>query len=183
MQPNVSVPPQSELPLVSAPPVGAHEATCANTEVGYSISYPAEWFVQPQDHAAGVPACALFAADPFEYAPGRFPGFGASVYVTAWQGACLEFDMVDPTPDVLEEVSVDGLPAYRILFLPPGASESHSYLVNLSPDLGPVLGGVGVGSCESSHALSLRSDGHAPGDYELNRRVVDRMVATLTLDR
>jgi hypothetical protein len=37
-------------------------------------------------------------------------------------------------------------------------------------------------SCERNHALSIRSDGRAPGYYELNRRVVDRIAATITFD-
>jgi hypothetical protein len=173
----------AEMSPVSAPPVGSREATCENAGVGYALAYPADWFVHPADATRNIPACALFAAEPFTYVSSVRPGFGASVYVDEWEGSCLEFDMVDPTPDVLEPVRVGGLPAFRIHFRPPGALEVHSYLVNLSPDVGPVLGGIGVEPCDNSHALSIRSDGHAPGDYEQNRRVVDRIAATLTFDR
>ncbi|HYI65723.1 MAG TPA: hypothetical protein VEW95_02240 [Candidatus Limnocylindrales bacterium] len=169
-------------PAASALPVATHEATCKNAEVGYAIEYPADWFVLPPDFERGIPECALFAAEPFTFVPGISTGFGASVYISTWAGSCLEFGMVDPTPDVLGEVTIGGLPAYLIDFSPPGALEAHSYLVNLTPEAGEVLQYQGDGSCENSHALSIRTDGSGPGAYELNRRVADRIAASLITD-
>lgn len=169
-------------PGASALPVATHEATCENAEVGYALDYPADWFVLPPDSERGIPECALFAAEPFTFVPSIPAGFGASVYISTWAGSCLEFDMVDPTPDVLGEVTIGGLPAYLIDFSPPGALEMHSYLVNLTPEAGEVLQYQGDASCETSHALSIRTDGSGPGEYELNRRVADRIAASLMTD-
>lgn len=167
------------VPTVSAVPVG-QEKRCGNSEVGYELAYPADWFVHPADPSRDIAPCSLFAAEPFEYRPVAPADFGASVYVSDFEGGCVEFDMIDPHPDVLEDVTVAGLPAHRIVFRPPGALELHSYLVNLRPQDGPVLQGD---ACGHSHGLSIRSDRWAGGDYELNTRVVDRMAATLEVER
>lgn len=166
-------------------PVGATprgpETVCRNAEAGYSLAYPTAWFVHPPDADRGIPGCALFGAEPFDFVATRPPGLGASVSVTTWTGSCLEFDSIDPLPDVLNSVTIGGHPAFEIQFRPPGALKSHGYLVNLSPESGEVLQLEGDASCEQSHALSIRADGSAPGDYELNRHVVDRMAATLSI--
>lgn len=51
--------PQADGPAVSAAPVGS-EASCQNAEAGYTLAYPADWFVLPPDPERGIAACALF---------------------------------------------------------------------------------------------------------------------------
>ena len=165
-------------PAVSADPVGGDEASCQNVDVGYSLSFPAAWFVHPGDPQRDISDCSLFGPEPFAYAADAH-GFGASVLVSDFEGRCLDFEP-GTKPDPLDQVTVADLPAFRIDVGPDGLlSQHYSYLVNLRPHDGPILDGIDVGPCGHNHGLEIRTDASSSGDYALHRRVVDRIAATL----
>lgn len=146
---------------LSAPPIEETEVICSNAELGYSVSYPASWYVFPA--ADPVRACTVFGPEPFDAEA------GGSIKLSAIQGACYDKTR---EPDAVARVVVDGSPTerreYDVLFNGPG----YIYVVDRNP----------IPSCgNETDLLLLETDHDAPGDFEVNKRVLDRIVATLDL--
>jgi hypothetical protein len=117
----------------------------------------------------------LFARDPFtamQNELGRWPGSQVTaVFITGCRGT---FEQV-----VTERrLEVDGFPAFahELAFgegPQAGEPSAYEYFVNLTPGR----------PCEEGESLVVRTEVDAPGSFEMNREVVDQMVATTRFER
>lgn len=156
------------------------ETTCANEGVPYRVTLPETWFVHPQDADIRIGACTHFGPEPFDHDADALPGGrGSSVWLTYLNGGCLMFDLIMDVRRV-EETSVAGVPAYRIVSTFPDGSRDYMYLVDLNP---PHLAATGPDAadadCDQARGLTLGTREGVPGDFEMNRAIVDRMASTL----
>lgn len=145
---------------------------CESPE-GYAVSYPASWEVNP---GTEVPACSLFSPDSFEVPPAtdarvapisaRVEGIPFDRLVTTGRGEELS----------REEFTVDGRPAVRVERVTAGEGLWPQGLpvTRVVVDLGEGDG--------TARALVLNTIGLPRFDYPRNVEVLDRMVASLTLD-
>ena len=145
---------------------------------GFHVTYPEAWYVHPQDTTNRVGACTHFSMEPFEVDRGdrdEVPGGGASVWLTYVHGSCIGFYDEE---EILQrdELVVAGLPALRIESRLFDLPRDYRYVVDFNP---PHLLGA---DCEDGLGLILATNEDAPGDFEVNRAVVDRMARTLRVD-
>ena len=181
-----SIPPSpTALPTLAAKPEDYQEVTCVNSAIGYELTYPASWFVHPP--AEDVSECALFGPSEFT-AETASAGEGASVFVFQLGGPCLEFDSIVDITD-WARYSIDGYPAVRIDAVA-GDTRDRSYIVNLRPDVAPVMTEPRViqpqasppaSDCEGGLGLWLVAREGWPGSFEENRAVLDRIAAMLRI--
>jgi hypothetical protein len=158
------------------------EATCINEGVPFRVTYPAAWFVHPQDSAIQVGACTSFGPEPFEHGAQERVGGGSSAWVTYLHGTCLAFEEIVEVLRV-EETLVAGMTAYRIQSRIWDGPIHYMYVVNLTP-ANPVYGpdascGTNPQTPDLQQGLLLATVEDAPGDFDVNRAVVDRMAKTL----
>jgi hypothetical protein len=135
---------------------------CQNLDDGYQIDFPAEWNANAE--LGNVPPCSWFAATEYETgAPGEVPDEVVIVIQRLDRG-----DYEYGGSEILErEEGLVGATqaAERVIWMHDGETIYH-YVVQLGPPgEGPLLV---VGT----------SDGQ-DGDFELNKAVLDRMVATM----
>jgi hypothetical protein len=149
----------------------ANTDTCTNPEGGYTVSFPDAWYTNT---AIGeVPACSWFSPVFFEATAGgpRPPEIAAEIRV--FEGA-VGFIWVDL---YAEEVLLDGVPAGRsengMTKDPntPTDTFQYSYLARLDDE----PNGLG-------RKLWAFTGTEYGGDYELNRGVLDRIMASLIFD-
>lgn len=150
-------------PTLSAEPIDQQpEASCTNSAWGYSLSYPADWYVLPTSEPAS--ACTSFGSEQFDDMA------GASIKVSSIEGACYD---QDADPIAIEHFTVDGFPTIRREFPAVYNGPGYVYVVDRNP----------VPECGTeTHLLLLETDHDAPGDYATNKRVLDRIVSTLAFD-
>ena len=134
---------------------------CQNLDDGYQVEFPAAWNTNAE--IGGTPTCSWFAATEYETgAPGDVP-----------DEVAIEIFVIDQdvahTGD--ESERVEGMigatqPAYRIV-INGGEDTAYLYVVQLGPTLaeGP--------------NLVARTTSEMGGDFDLNRAVLDRMMATM----
>ncbi|MGH2445722.1 MAG: hypothetical protein ACRDGD_06765 [Candidatus Limnocylindria bacterium] len=151
-------------PTLSAEPIGEDpEATCRNTEVGYSLSYPASWYVLPAEISAD--ACTALGPNPFSDVA------EAAILVADLDGGC--FERQGPDPIETDHFTVDGFSTVRREFPVDWNGPGVHYVVDLN--LVPVCG-------DESHVLVFEMDHDAPGEWETNKGILERIVATLEFD-
>ena len=134
---------------------------CENLEDGYRLQYPDGW--STNDEAGGLPPCSWFAPESFAVDdPADIPDDVAiTIELVAGDTATRENAMSE------DEVIVGGTQtAIRTEFEDEGTTMLE-YIVQLGPTLaeGPVL--------------LARTDSEMGGDYELNKAVLDRIMATI----
>jgi hypothetical protein len=140
---------------------------------GFTIGYPAGWWVHPADARLDIEPCAFFAAEPFvaEREEDDFGVGAAQVSIWVGSGCRGSFDRVTRETEMV----VDGRRVYRHeLERGEGGPEPRAleYVVWLR-------GGV---PCETSRWLVARTESDDPGDHAANRRVLDQMIQSLDLD-
>lgn len=164
---------ESASPSPAEDSASADVAECENTELGYTVEYPADWWanerVEP-DFAGGtpIPGCTYFAPKPVELQPNAgLPGGIAIWFDTPSAGA------PEAQGEVLdrEETTVDGQDAVVIEYEPPVGSFSpegtviYEYLVTTDDGV-----------------LAALTDAFRHPDYEPNKRILDAMMESLELE-
>lgn len=134
---------------------------CQNLDDGYQVEFPAEWNTNAE--IGGTPPCSWFAPTEYETgAPGEVP-----------EEVAIEIFVIDDdrVHDGDERERAEGMigatqPAYRVV-VTDGDETAYLYVVQLGPTLaeGP--------------NLVARTTTEMGGDFDLNRAVLDRMMATM----
>ena len=135
--------------------------TCENLDDGYQIEFPTAWNTNAE--LGGVPTCSWFAPTEYETgAPGSVP-----------DEVAIEIFVIDDAPDYLLQImdQRSGLigatqPATRTR-MAGNDGDIYEYVVQLGPTL------------EEGPNLVVRTSSLMGGDYDLNRAVLDRMMATM----
>jgi len=147
--------------------------SCENVELGYAVSYPADWHaneeVRPEDEALDpIPACQYFGEEPMEILPNA--GLPDSVAISF----DLEAEAPPPGGEVIrsERVTVAGRPAELREVAGTGdgpfiaeGDRVYQYLIELP----------------AGDVLIVSTDSTRSGDYEAHRDVLDLMMETLEL--
>lgn len=149
---------------------GAELAMCAGD--GFSVAYPAGWFVHRADAGIGVGECTLFAAHPFDAQrepDGRWTG--AQIVLRLASGCQGSFEVVASE----QELQIDGYPAWaREMSFGEGpdrgAPSAYEYTVNLAPHR----------RCETGLWFFGRTEMASPGDPTENAAILDRMMQTVS---
>jgi len=144
-----------------ADPLFVDRFDCQNLDDGYQVDFPAEWNTNAE--LGRVPTCSWFAPTEYETGdPGQLP-----------DEVAIEIFVIDgPREYLLEIVDEDSgfvgvtQPATRFRVAGNDA-ESYEYVVQLGPTL------------EEGPNLVARTSSLMGGDYDLNRAVLDRMMATM----
>jgi len=181
------LPSPSALPTLEVLPPDRADDTCENTDVGYVVSYPASWYVHPPTSEYEVSECQLFGRAEFAVRDPYLPQEEASVAIFDLGGPCLEYDLIWRVDD-WARYAIDGYPAVRIDAVAGGVRD-RSYVVNLRPDVAPVMveprvmwqEGDPDTDCEGGLGLWLLTRDGMAGDSEENRAALDRMAATLKI--
>ena len=143
--------------------VGQVLASLERSDVGYRLSFPMDWYTNPETPQS--PACTLFHPEPFD----PTEPWSVAIQINMPPGGEMTMDFgstpVRDADAVIEEYTVDGVPALRLAFTEEPA----------------VLWVVGIGGSLPGPAndrpylsVSLRPD--APGTFA---DILDRMIATL----
>lgn len=145
---------------------------CQNDDAGYRLEFPDDWWTNTAFGDVG--ACSWFAPTSFEATdPSEVPDEIAIVieYLEGDRGSVeetisREFGLVGGTQPAVrvEERGAEGEGGIM-----PSSWREYSYLVQLGP------------TEEHGPNLVIRTDTDMGGDYELNKAVIDRIVATLEL--
>jgi hypothetical protein len=139
----------------------ADRFTCENLDDGYRVEFPAEWNTNAE--LGGVAPCSWFAPTEYETGdPGQVP-----------DEVAIEIFMIDGERDYLLEIVDEDSgfvgatqPATRVR-LAGNDGEHYEYVVQLGPTL------------EEGPNLVARTSSLMGGDFDLNRAVLDRMMATM----
>jgi hypothetical protein len=134
---------------------------CQNLDDGYQVAFPADWNTNAE--FGSVPTCSWFAPTEYETgAPGSVP-----------DEVAIEIFVVDGAPEFLLQIldQRSGLvgatqPATRVRMAGNDA-DVYEYVIQLGPSL------------EEGPNLVARTSSQMGGDYDLNRAVLDRMMATM----
>lgn len=145
--------------------------TCTNPEGRYTVSFPESWYTNTA--IGDVPACSWFSPTFYEATPGGETPEEIAIAITVFEGAIgvIWADLYS------EEVTLDGVPARRSETGFTKGSETptdrfqYSYLARLDDD--PSEG-------EKLWAFTGTDYG---GEYELNKAVFDRIMASLEWER
>ena len=134
---------------------------CQNLDDGYQIEFPAEWNTNAE--FGGVPTCSWFA--PTEYETGAAGEVPEEVAIEIF---VIEGERVhDGEDDERREGFIGATqPAYRVE-VTDGDETAYEYVVQLGP------------TPEEGPNLVARTTTEMGGDFELNRAVLDRMMATM----
>ena len=135
--------------------------TCENLDDGYQVDFPAAWNANAE--FGGVPPCSWFAATEYEGGgPGEVP-----------DEVAIEIFVIDGerAHDGEEGDRDEGMigatqPAYRVE-VTQGDETAYEYVVQLGP------------TPEEGPNLVARTTSEMGGDFDLNRAVLDRMMATM----
>lgn len=149
---------------------GRESERCTNDQGGYSVRYPADWHVNSGEVTA---ACSLFDPEPFDV-PEAQDVTGIAIQISREPvafdraaGKDLGMRSVET-----EEVRVDGRKAIRRTYestgqaLLPEGVRGYQYVVDLEGEA-LIAGTLDVGDL----------------DFERNRRVLDRMMESLRLEK
>jgi hypothetical protein len=160
----------SVLESAEADELFAATLTCRNEDGGYTLRYPASW---ETNEAGERPACSWFS--PADLARGHdtvlaaFRRPTAAIEVGSFHGGV---GIILEQPRVTEEIilagSVEATRTERMIS-PEPHWVSYDYLAWLDDDPHSWKFGAGTSTI-------------APGDYELNKAVLDRMMATIAFD-
>jgi len=172
ISPTPSETPPSPSPSAATLPDGQR---CTNATLGYALSYPADWYANPeieQEFGDPIAACTYFSSQPMDIAPNAGLPPVVAISFERWTE-------VPPTGEgwevvSREETSVAGLPAVVIELeqtsdagapFSAAGDRSYGYEVEL-PD---------------GSVLTASTGTTANGDYAEHRDVLDQMMATVEL--
>jgi hypothetical protein len=135
--------------------------SCENLDDGYQVDFPAEWNTNAE--LGGVPPCSWFAPTEYETGgPGEVP-----------DEVAIEVFVIDgPRVHSGEEGErIEGMigatqPAYRVEIAGRGET-AYEYVVQLGQTL------------EEGPNLVARTSSEMGGDFDLNRAILERMMATI----
>lgn len=143
--------------------------TCENPEVGYSVTFPDDWYTNT---AIGeTAACSWFTPDFFEVTDLDEVPDEIWISISLIDGSVAYTSLTEFL--LYEELLIDGMPARRVEFdsTPNDPDDQHGYhyVINLgAPDRGPTF------------LAFVRSD--AAADYELGKAVLDRIMALIEFE-
>jgi hypothetical protein len=134
---------------------------CQNLDDGYQVEVPAEWNTNAE--IGGTPPCSWFAPTEYETgAPGEVP-----------DEVAIEIFVIEGSREYLLEIIDEDTgfigatqPATRVR-VDGNDSEAYEYVVQLGP------------TPEEGPNLVARTSSLMGGDYDLNRAILDRMMATM----
>jgi hypothetical protein len=134
---------------------------CQNLDDGYQIDFPTAWNTNAE--FGGVPTCSWFAPTEYETgAPGSVP-----------DEVAIEIFVIDGAPDYLLQIMDQQRgfigatqPATRTR-MAGNDGDLYEYVIQLGPTL------------EEGPNLVVRTSNSMGGDYDLNRAILDRMMATM----
>ena len=134
---------------------------CQNLDDGYQVDFPAEWNTNAE--FGGVPTCSWFAPTEYETgAPGSVPD-EVAIEIFVMDGNSISGgDESDRREGFIGATQ----PAYRVV-LTDGDETAYIYVVQLGPTL------------EEGPNLVARTTSEMGGEFDLNRAVLDRMMATM----
>jgi hypothetical protein len=129
---------------------------CENPSDGYELAYPDDWWTNTEIGAAL--ACSWFSPTSFEVPdPSVVPG-EIAIVIERLKGDIGSFE----NPISREEIIVGALAAIRVEY-----PDAYLYQIQLGPTM------------EEGPNLIARTTPQMGGDYELNKAVLDRMMATI----
>ena len=134
---------------------------CQNLDDGYQVDFPTEWNTNAE--FGGVPTCSWFAPTEYETgAPGTVPD-DVAIEIFVMDG-----DRISGGDESDRREGFIGAtqPAYRVV-VTDGDETAYVYVVQLGPTL------------EEGPNLVARTTTEMGGDFDLNRAVLDRMMATM----
>lgn len=144
--------------------------TCANPEIGYTVTFPDDWYTNTAIGAQA--ACAWFTPDFFEVdLPGEVP---EEIWINIGRiEGIWGYNMLTPT-ESSDELEIDGYAGHRAEYRTLDSIDdtntddlTYHYVVPLDND-GPTL----IASTDIGRA----------DDYELAKAVLDRIMASMQLD-
>jgi hypothetical protein len=134
---------------------------CQNLDDGYQVQFPAEWNANAE--IGGTPTCSWFAPTEYETgAPGDVPDEVAIEIFVQDEDFAHTGDESERADGVIGATQ----PAYRLV-VSGGGETAYLYVVQLGPTL------------EEGPNLVARTTSEMGGDFDLNRAVLDRMMATM----
>ena len=145
-------------------------ATCSNPEGGYTVSYPEDWYTNPDSDA--LPACSWFSPAQFDvptqFVEGTAVPDEVVIVVDVFEGGVGQIPEIPRT--LSEEVPLGGREGYRfedrVNEEPPGYIYSY---------------GAWLDANHLGRKIAAYTQSAPARDYQLNRAVLDRMLATLVL--
>ncbi len=144
-------------------------ATCSNAEDGYTVSYPEDWYTNA--HSDALPACSWFAPTQFDvptqFVEGTAVPDEVVIEVGVFEGGVGQ--ILEWPRTLSEEVALGGRQGYRFEDRVNEAPPEYIYSYGAWLDENP------LGRKVAGYARS------APGDYHINKAVLDRMMASLVL--
>lgn len=144
----------------------AERDECQNLQDGYQLIYPDEWYTNTE--IRGVPACSWFS--PVFYAVANDDELPAEIAIEIfWLPGERDYQR---DPISRDEGMVGGQAAARVEVSgtaddPEGEGTTYEYAIALGPP------------DEAGPTLVARTDTDMGGDYELNKAVLDRVMATM----
>jgi hypothetical protein len=141
----------------------AERFTCENSEEGYQVDFPAEWNANAE--FGRVQPCSWFAPTEYETGdPGELPD-EVAIEIFVLDGG-RDYDAIVEITDQDEGIIGATQPTARVRYETDGV-EHYEYVVQLgrTPEEGP--------------NLVARTASDMGGDFDLNRAVLDRMMATM----
>ena len=143
--------------------------TCTNPEGGYTVTFPDDWYTNTE--IGDTPACSWFSPGFYEVTdPDEVPA-EIAITINAFEGA-VGFLWVDLFS---EDVEIDGVSGRRFEHGYTKEADTateqyeYNYLIRLDED------------SEGAKIWGITST-NLPGDYALNKAVLDRIMASLEFD-
>lgn len=140
--------------------------TCTNQEVGYSVTFPDDWYTNTR--VDDIPACSWFTPEFFEVPPGRTP---EEVWISIGlvEGVAGYTSLTDM--HFSEELVIDGHRGHRVEFTPDPNTDPdvliYQYVLPFE-EFGPTL--------VAATTIDMADD------YELGKAVLDRVMASLVFE-
>ena len=159
----------------------ADVAECDNTEIGFTVEYPADWWAnefmpgdveglsEEQQSEFDIPACTYFAPEEVEIVQGTAIPEAIAIWfsVRSPQEPESEGKVLSR-----EETTVDGHEALVVEYVPPAGG--------FTPD-GTVIYKYLVSLADDEH-VTARTNAYRQPDYEDNKRVLDEMMDSITFE-
>ena len=163
-----STPPTSGFEVAPHPDADALFALrdiCTSPDAGYQLEYPEVWWTNTQ--VGDFPACVWYSPTFYEVPDASQRPAEIAIEIIRVDG-----ERTYPVePISRQEGEVGSLPAFRVEVAggtaQPASFRAYEYVVQLGPSVG------------AGPSLVARTDTTMGGDYELNRAVLDRIMATL----
>lgn len=153
--------PFSVLPNPEADTLFLERNTCQNVDDGYEVQFPAEWNANAEIGAGAAAPCSWFSPTEYEVDdPNELPP-EVAITIEYREGDAGSFDDAISREAVIVGETQE---AVRVEY-----DDRYLYRVQLGP------------TPEEGPNLLVQTTTEMGGDYELNRAVLDRMMATMEL--